>query len=58
MSDIDAAEQQVPALGATALDPDDRGGERGFRVCADPAGRPFRPFRPFRPLLPFLLCRA
>ncbi|WP_159030330.1 hypothetical protein [Streptomyces sp. CB01201] len=52
MSDIDAAEQQVPALGATALDPDDRGGERGFRVRADPAGRPSAPFRPFH------LCRA
>ncbi|MFI6048873.1 VOC family protein [Streptomyces violascens] len=41
VSDIDAAEEQVLALGATPLDLDDRGGERDFRVYADPAGHPF-----------------
>ncbi|MFF3980494.1 VOC family protein [Streptomyces sp. NPDC055808] len=41
VQDIDAAEQQVLSLGATPLDLDDRGGERGFRVYADPAGHPF-----------------
>ncbi|MGW2813709.1 VOC family protein [Streptomyces sp. NPDC001415] len=39
--DMDAAEEQVLSLGATPLDLDDRGGERGFRVYADPAGHPF-----------------
>lgn len=39
--DMDAAEEQVLALGATPLDLDDHGGERGFRVYADPAGHPF-----------------
>ncbi|MFG3281431.1 VOC family protein [Streptomyces sp. NPDC048111] len=39
--DIDTAEQQVLSLGATPLDLDDRGGERDFRVYADPAGHPF-----------------
>ena len=39
--DMDAAEEQVLALGATPLDLDDRGGERDFRVYADPAGHPF-----------------
>ncbi|AYG78987.1 hypothetical protein DWB77_01096 [Streptomyces hundungensis] len=41
VQDIDAAEQQVLSLGATPLDLDDQGGERGFRVYADPAGHPF-----------------
>ncbi|MFD3306849.1 VOC family protein [Streptomyces sp. NPDC058656] len=39
--DIDAAEPQVLALGATPLDLDDEGGSRRFRVYADPAGHPF-----------------
>ncbi|MFI1172434.1 VOC family protein [Streptomyces melanogenes] len=39
--DMDTAEQQVLALGATPLDVDDRNGERDFRVYADPAGHPF-----------------
>ncbi|ORT58642.1 VOC family protein [Streptomyces sp. CB03238] len=41
VEDIDAAHEQVLALGARPLDADDRGGERGFRVYADPAGHPF-----------------
>lgn len=41
VADIERAEKQVLALGATPLDLDDRGGERGFRVYADPAGHPF-----------------
>jgi predicted enzyme related to lactoylglutathione lyase len=41
VTDIDRAEEQVLALGATPLDTDDKGGERGFRVYADPAGHPF-----------------
>ncbi|MEU3370543.1 VOC family protein [Streptomyces sp. NPDC006711] len=41
VQDMEAAEQQVLSLGATPLDLDDRGGERGFRVYADPAGHPF-----------------
>jgi predicted enzyme related to lactoylglutathione lyase len=44
--DIDAAEAQVLALGATPLDLDDTGGSRGFRVYADPAGHPFCLCRP------------
>ncbi|MFF6781674.1 VOC family protein [Streptomyces sp. NPDC012510] len=39
VEDMDAAEKQVLALGATVLDAEDR--ERGFRVYADPAGHPF-----------------
>ncbi|MEU1125416.1 VOC family protein [Streptomyces sp. NPDC005899] len=39
--DIEQAEREVLALGATPLDLDDHGGERGFRVYADPAGHPF-----------------
>ncbi|MFJ2260886.1 VOC family protein [Streptomyces sp. NPDC087844] len=39
--DMDEAEAQVLALGATPLDLDDEGGRRGFRVYADPAGHPF-----------------
>jgi hypothetical protein len=39
--EIDAAEQQILALGATPLDTDDDGGKRDFRVYADPAGHPF-----------------
>ncbi|GAA2461602.1 VOC family protein [Streptomyces lavendulocolor] len=41
VDDIDAAEEQVLALGARPLDVDDDGGKRGFRVYADPAGHPF-----------------
>ncbi|THA70198.1 VOC family protein [Streptomyces sp. A0642] len=37
--DLDAAEKEVLALGATVLDAEDR--ERTFRVYADPAGHPF-----------------
>ncbi|MFJ1648851.1 VOC family protein [Streptomyces sp. NPDC088258] len=36
--DLDVAEKQVLALGATVLDAADR--ERSFRVYADPAGHP------------------
>ncbi|MGQ4490136.1 VOC family protein [Streptomyces sp. SAS_281] len=39
VSDLDAAEREVLALGATVLEADDR--ERTFRVYADPAGHPF-----------------
>jgi catechol 2,3-dioxygenase-like lactoylglutathione lyase family enzyme len=39
--DIDTAQEQVLALGATPLDLDDKDGSRGFRVYADPAGHPF-----------------
>lgn len=41
VTDMDRAQGEVLALGATALDLDDRNGERGFRVFADPAGHPF-----------------
>lgn len=41
VDDMEEAEAQVLALGATALDADDNGGKRGFRVYADPAGHPF-----------------
>ncbi|MGA4843976.1 VOC family protein [Streptomyces sp. G45] len=41
VTDMAAAESQALALGAMPLDLDDRGGERGFRVYADPAGHPF-----------------
>lgn len=37
--DLDAAEKEVLALGATVLDAEDR--QRTFRVYADPAGHPF-----------------
>jgi catechol 2,3-dioxygenase-like lactoylglutathione lyase family enzyme len=39
--DIEAAEAQVLALGATPLDLDDENGRRRFRVYADPVGHPF-----------------
>lgn len=39
VSDLDAAEKDVLALGARALDADDRA--RSWRVYADPAGHPF-----------------
>ncbi|MER6693912.1 VOC family protein [Streptomyces minutiscleroticus] len=41
VTDIEAAQAEVLALGATPLDLDDDGGERDFRVYADPAGHPF-----------------
>lgn len=41
VDDMEGAQERVLALGATALDLDDRGGERGFRVFADPVGHPF-----------------
>ncbi|MFE4689755.1 VOC family protein [Streptomyces sp. NPDC056749] len=41
VTDIERAQEEVLALGATPLDLDDRGGERKFRVYADPAGHPF-----------------
>lgn len=41
IENMERAQEQVLALGATPLDVDDRGGERGFRVYADPAGHPF-----------------
>ncbi|MEU6353228.1 VOC family protein [Streptomyces sp. NPDC047072] len=39
VEDLDAAEKEVLALGAKALDTDDR--SRSWRVYADPAGHPF-----------------
>ncbi|MFM9370093.1 VOC family protein [Streptomyces sp. Da 82-17] len=39
--DMGAAETQALSLGAVPLDLDDRDGERGWRVYADPAGHPF-----------------
>lgn len=39
VDDMDAAEREVLALGATVLDAADRG--RSWRVYADPAGHPF-----------------
>ncbi|MFE7384064.1 VOC family protein [Streptomyces zhihengii] len=39
VDDLDAAEKRVLAIGATALETDDR--SRSFRVYADPAGHPF-----------------
>ncbi|MFM9371575.1 VOC family protein [Streptomyces sp. Da 82-17] len=39
VDDLDAAEEQVLALGATVLDAADR--TRSWRVYADPAGHPF-----------------
>ncbi|MYQ75768.1 MULTISPECIES: VOC family protein [unclassified Streptomyces] len=41
VTDMEAAQREVLALGATPLDVDDDGGKRGFRVFADPAGHPF-----------------
>ncbi|MFE2376134.1 VOC family protein [Streptomyces sp. NPDC059398] len=41
VDDIELAQEQVLALGATPLDLDDADGERGFRVYADPVGHPF-----------------
>lgn len=41
VQDIDTAETQVLALGATPLDLDDENGRRRFRVYADPVGHPF-----------------
>ncbi|MFE6162329.1 VOC family protein [Streptomyces sp. NPDC056486] len=38
-AELDAAEKEVLALGATVLEADDR--TRSFRVYADPAGHPF-----------------
>ncbi|MCX5533150.1 VOC family protein [Streptomyces sp. NBC_00006] len=38
--DLDAAEKEILALGATVLDAEDR--DRSWRVYADPAGHPFR----------------
>ncbi|MFJ1889283.1 VOC family protein [Streptomyces sp. NPDC088170] len=39
VQDMDAAEKEALALGATVLEAEDR--ERSFRVYADPAGHPF-----------------
>ncbi|MEU6664091.1 VOC family protein [Streptomyces sp. NPDC046821] len=39
VEDLDAAEKEVLALGATVLDAEDR--SRTWRVYADPAGHPF-----------------
>lgn len=39
-ADLDAAQQRVLDLGATLLE-GDNGGERNWRVFADPAGHPF-----------------
>lgn len=41
VTDMEVAQREVIALGAEPLDVDDRNGERGFRVFADPAGHPF-----------------
>ncbi|QLH22225.1 VOC family protein [Streptomyces sp. Rer75] len=41
VADMATAQEQVLALGARALDLDDDGGKRDFRVFADPAGHPF-----------------
>ncbi|MFZ3557948.1 MULTISPECIES: VOC family protein [unclassified Streptomyces] len=46
VADIEAAQEQVLALGAVPLDLDDEGGARDFRVYADPAGHPFCLIRP------------
>ncbi|MFH8796465.1 VOC family protein [Streptomyces sp. NPDC017941] len=40
-AEMDAAQERVLALGARALDLDDDGGKRDWRVYADPAGHPF-----------------
>jgi len=39
VDDLDTGQRQVLALGATLLD--DGGGDRSFRVFADPVGHPF-----------------
>ncbi|GHH73307.1 glyoxalase [Streptomyces sulfonofaciens] len=41
VTDIEAAQRDVLALGAKPLDLDDQDGRRRFRVYADPAGHPF-----------------
>lgn len=41
VADMAEAQERVLALGAKALDLDDDGGKRDFRVFADPAGHPF-----------------
>ncbi|THA71206.1 VOC family protein [Streptomyces sp. A0958] len=41
VTDMEASQREVIALGARPLDLDDRNGERGFRVFADPVGHPF-----------------
>lgn len=41
VDDIEAAEEQVLALGATRLDKDPSDEDESFRVYADPAGHPF-----------------
>ncbi|MCX2969692.1 MULTISPECIES: VOC family protein [Streptomyces] len=41
VDDMAEAERAALALGAQALDTEDDGGKRGFRVYADPAGHPF-----------------
>ncbi|NEW75874.1 VOC family protein [Streptomyces rhizosphaericus] len=41
VADMAEAQERVLALGARALDLDDEGGKRDFRVFADPAGHPF-----------------
>ncbi|GAA2608247.1 VOC family protein [Streptomyces axinellae] len=41
VDDMEAREKDVLALGARALDLDDDGGKRDFRVYADPEGHPF-----------------
>ncbi|MCQ4205557.1 VOC family protein [Streptomyces longispororuber] len=41
VTDMAAAEAAVLSLGAMPLDLEDRNGQRGFRVYADPAGHPF-----------------
>lgn len=46
VDDMEAPEREVLALGAKALDLEDEGGRRGFRVCADPVGHPFCLIRP------------
>ncbi|WP_328315785.1 VOC family protein [Streptomyces sp. NBC_00388] len=46
VDDMEAREEEVLALGAKALDLDDEGGQRNFRVYADPVGHPFCLIRP------------
>ncbi|MEU2563247.1 VOC family protein [Streptomyces longispororuber] len=41
VEDMAEAESEALALGAMPLDLDDKDGQRGFRVYADPAGHPF-----------------
>lgn len=41
VDDMEARQAEVLALGARALDLDDDGGKRDFRVFADPVGHPF-----------------